>query len=179
MGAGIRRRVGWIVAVALVELLVISIATVRLFVRPDTGMPARVDAIVVLGGDGYRVDLGLDLARAGRTRYLVLSRGLPWIQPGLCGLHYYDATVLCFQPDPATTQGEAEYAAQLARQRGWRTLALITTPDQAWRARLRFERCFAGPVYAVTTPLPGSEWPYAIAYQWAATVKAEVFNQGC
>ena len=179
MGGRIRRRVRWILAIAAIELLIVGGVSARLFIWPDTGMPGRVDAIFVLGGDGYRVDLGLDLAREGRTRYLVLSRGLPWIQPGLCGLHYYDATVLCFQPAPDTTQGEAEYAARLAHQRGWRTLAVITTPDQAWRARLRFQRCFAGPVYSMTTALPGGEWPYAIAYQWAAAVKAETINRGC
>ena len=40
-------------------------------------MPAHVDAIVVLGGPGGRLDYALRLANEYRTSHLVLSRGLP------------------------------------------------------------------------------------------------------
>jgi uncharacterized SAM-binding protein YcdF (DUF218 family) len=154
-------------------------ATARLFVWPRTGMPVHVDAIVVLGGQGSRLDYGLRLANQNRARFLVLSEGLPWIPPRECGRQFPTLTVLCFRPSPDTTQGEAEYAARLARQYGWRSLVLITTPDQTWRAELRFRRCFPGVVYGITTALPPRQWPYAIAYQWAATAKAEVTTRSC
>jgi uncharacterized SAM-binding protein YcdF (DUF218 family) len=80
---------------------------------------------------------------------------------------------------PDTTQGEAEGTARLAREYGFRSIVLVTTPDQTWRAKLRFGRCYRGKIFAVTTPLPLSQWPYQIAYQWGATVKAEVVNRGC
>jgi uncharacterized SAM-binding protein YcdF (DUF218 family) len=153
--------------------------TARLFVWPPTGMPAHVDAIVVLGGEGSRLDLGEQLAAERRAHLLVLSKGLPWIRPGLCEQHSAALTVICFQADPATTQGEARYTARLAKQHGWRSLVLVTTPDQTWRAELRFQRCFSGDVYGVTTPLPKTQWPYAIAYQWVASVKAVVVNRSC
>jgi len=87
--------------------------------------------------------------------------------------------VLCFFPNPETTQGEAEGTARLARQYGFRSIVLVTSPDQTWRAELRFRRCYGGKIYAVTTPLSMRQWPYAIAYQWAATVQAELVNRGC
>ena len=162
----------------LILFAVFCAATARLFVWPTTGMPARVDAIVVPGGQGNRLGKALTLANQGRARYLVLSEGMS-IPPSLCGTHVGTATVICFQPTPDTTQGEAEATARLAKQYGWRSIVLVTTPDQTWRAELRFRRCYGGKIYAVTTPLPAHKWPFMIAYQWAATVKAELVNRSC
>ncbi len=153
--------------------------TARLFVWPSTGMPEHVDAIVVLGGQGDRLDLGERLANQNRSRFLVLSQGLPWIPPGLCGHRFPVLRVICFQPDPDTTQGEAEYTSRLAKQYGWHSLVLVTTPDQIWRAELRFRRCFTGNVYGVTTSLPAGQWPYAVGYQWLATAKAVLAGTSC
>ena len=152
--------------------------TARLFIFPATGMPSRVDAIVVLGGAGSRLDAALKLAQQDRARYLVLSEGEPVPWP-LCGHHVDRAAVICFRPVPDTTQGEAESTARLAGRFGWHSIALLTTPDQAWRARLRFRRCYSGNIYSSTTPLPLHLWPRMIAYQWAATAKAELINRGC
>lgn len=167
---------------ALLALLVLFAlfggATVRLFIFPVTGMPARVDAIVVPGGPGDRLAAALRLARQDRARYLVLSEG-GYVPPRLCGTRVGSETVLCFRPDPDTTQGEAEATARLGRRHGWHSVVLLTTPDQTWRAELRFRRCYSGSVYGVTTPLPWHLWPYMIAYQWAATAKAELVNRGC
>jgi uncharacterized SAM-binding protein YcdF (DUF218 family) len=141
-------------------------------------MPARVDAIVVPGGPGSRIDTAERLARQGRARYLVISES-QYVPPNLCGTYVGTASVICFRPAPATTQGEAEAAARLARQYGWHSVVLVTTPDQTWRAELRFRRCYGGSVYGVTTPLPPHLWPFQIGYQWAATVKAELVNRSC
>jgi len=172
---------GWRVTavVILVPLMVFCALSARLFVFPAMGMPARVDAIVVLGGGGDRLDRGVRLALEDRAPYLVLSDGLPWLPPGICAQHVGSATVICFGPDPGTTQGEAEGAARLAKRYGWRSMVLVTTRDQVWRAHLRFQRCYAGAIYGLGEPLAWSRWPYAIAYQWASTVKAELFQRGC
>lgn len=167
---------------ALIALLVLAAlffaATARLFIWPSTGMPVRVDAIVVPGGSGNRIAAAITLAEEGRARYLVLSEGEP-VPTKLCGAHVGAAAVLCFMPSPDTTQGEAEGTARLAKEYGFRSVVLVTTPDQTWRAELRFGRCYSGKLYAVTTPLPKYLWPLMIAYQWAATFKAEVVNRGC
>lgn len=41
------------------------------------------------------------------------------------------------------------------------------------------ERCFTGHVYVMTAPIPWHMWPYQLAYEWAATVKALVVNRSC
>ncbi len=177
----IRRRLWRSVAMTVaVMLIVFCTASADLFVWPAEGMPAHVDAIVVLGGPGNRLDKGLQLAHQGRAPFLVVSAGVwPEPAPSLCALHDKILTVICFQPEPGTTQGEAEFIGRLARRYEWKSVVLVTTPDQDTRARLRFARCFAGGLYVVTTPLPASAWPHQIAYQWAATFKALVLNPSC
>ena len=175
----LRRR--WrVIAVMLLTLIVLFCGvTLRLFVLPTTGMPARVNAIVVLGGPGNRLGLGLQLAQQGRAPYLLLSEGLPSVPAGLCGQDRGLFTVICWNPDPANTKGEAKFVGRMARQYHWASVVLVTTPDQAWRAALYLRRCYAGKIYSMTTPLTWTQWPYKIAYQWGATMKAETLQRGC
>lgn len=173
------RRSRWISVSVLVLFVAFCVISAHLFVWPSTGMPARVDAIVVLGGPGDRVGYGMQLAREDRARYLVFSKDLWVLPPGICTRHVGPATVLCFQPDPNTTQGEAEGTARLAKQYGWQSLAVVTTRDQAWRARLWFGRCYSGQIYSVTAPVSWFHVPSAILYEWGATIKAEFFNRSC
>jgi len=176
------RRLRRAILAALAVLLVLFCAvTARLFIWPTTGMPARVDAIVVLGGPQaqQRLDLGLRLAGEGKARYVLVSEG--WINPtpSLCEAHHASFTVICWNPVPGTTQGEAEFVGQITRQHGWHSVVLVTTPDQAWRAQLRVSRCYTGQIYSMTTPLPLNQWPYQLVYQWGAGIRAELFQRGC
>jgi hypothetical protein len=41
------------------------------------------------------------------------------------------------------------------------------------------ERCFSGQVYVMTAPVPLRDWPYEIAYEWGATIKALTVNRSC
>ena len=184
-----RRRVGrfrmrrrWrVIAVTLLTLIVLFCGvTVPMFVLPTTGMPARVNAIVVLGGPGNRLGLGLQLAQQGHAPYLLVSNGLPFIlSAALCKPDHGSFTVICWNPNPGNTKGEAEFVGRIARQYHWTSVALVTTPDQAWRAALYVRRCYTGKVYSMTTPLNWTQWPYMIAYQWGATIKAETLQRGC
>lgn len=173
------RRVQLILGAASVLFAAFCVLSALLFVFPATGMPARVDAIVVLGGNGDRLDGGVQLAHEDKASYLVLSRGLPWIPPGLCSGHVGPAKVICLRPNPDTTQGEAEGVSRIAKQHGWTSLVLVTTQDQVWRAHLRFQRCFEGKIYAVAVPVQWYDWPDAIIHQWAGTAKAEINQRGC
>jgi uncharacterized SAM-binding protein YcdF (DUF218 family) len=178
----LRARMLWrrIALVLLVLVVLFSGVTVRLFVWPTTGMPARVDAVVALGGPGDRLGLGLRLAQQGRAHYLLVSEGLPVdLSPSLCKPDHGSFTVICWNPIPGNTKGEAEFVGRLAQQHHWTSVALVTTPDQAWRAVLYVRRCYPGKIYSMTTPLGWSQWPYQIAYQWGATIKAETTQRGC
>jgi uncharacterized SAM-binding protein YcdF (DUF218 family) len=176
-----RQRWRRIAVVLLALFLLFCGATVRLFVLPPTtAMPARVDAIAVLGGPGDRLGLGFQLAQQGRAPYLLLSNGFTANLPAsMCVPDHGSFTVICWNPDPGNTRGEAEFIGRTARQHHWTSIALVTTPDQAWRAAVEVRRCYAGKIYSMTTPLSWSQWPYEIMYQWGSTIKSETMQRSC
>jgi hypothetical protein len=87
--------------------------------------------------------------------------------------------LICFDPNPGTTRGEAEFVGRLAQRYHWTSIVLVATRGQDTRARIITGRCFSGPVYLVTASLPWDDWPYQLAYQWAALVKALVLDRAC
>ena len=161
-----------------VALLVICAATAQLFIWPDQGMPSRVDAIVMLDSPGHPLNVALRLAEQHRASFLVISQGTP-VSRDPCPGRVPGVTLICFNPTPPTTQGEAEFVGRLAKKYHWQSIAVVAITPQDSRARLRVERCFPGQVYVVTAPIRLSTWPYQIAYEWAALVKALVFQRGC
>jgi uncharacterized SAM-binding protein YcdF (DUF218 family) len=166
---------------AAVAAALFVVVTARLFVFPDQGMPRHVDAVVVFDGPGNsgRLTTAVRLATEHRAPTLVVSEGTIQSQIGGCPAPIRGVKVICFNPSPATTQGEAEFAGRLARQHHWKSIALVTVPPQDNRARLRMSRCFPGEIYVVTAPLSAVRWSYQIAYESAAMVKALFFQRGC
>jgi hypothetical protein len=174
----IRRR--YIVVALLVVLAGFCLATARWFVWPRHGMPARVDAIVMLNGPGDRLDTALALAWAHRAPMIAISRGSRyWGHGSVCAPKMPRVKVICFDPDPATTRGEAEFTGLLARRYRWHSIVLVAVAPQDSNARLRVGRCFKGKIYVINTPLPAAEWPETVAYEWAATIKALFLQRSC
>ena len=164
--------------VAIVLIMVFSVATARMLLWPAQGMPARVSAIVMLAGPGDRLPLALRLAQERRAPMLVVSRG--WRgYGGPCARATPGVTVICFEPDPGDTRGEAEFVGQLAHRYHWRSVVLVSLREQDTRARIRVQRCFGGQVYVMTVPPPWYDWPYQIAYEWGALFKALVLQRAC
>lgn len=177
---GRRRHRRYIVFALLFILAGLGVATARLFVWPQQGMPARVDAIVMLNGPGDRLHAALDLAWAHRAPMIAISRGSRyWGHGSSCGPKIPGVKVICFDPRPATTRGEAEFAGRLARRYRWHSIVLVAITPQDTLARIRVGRCFPGQVYVVNAPLPASKWPGAVAYEWGSTIKGLLFQRSC
>lgn len=175
-GAGYIRAA--VVGCAIV-LALLAVLTARVFVFPDLQpLPARADAIVELAGPGdeNRDRVALDLARDQEAPVLVQST---LASDTACLPPVAGVRLICFHPEPATTRGEARYIGALAARRNWRSVILVTTPDQAWRAHLRVARCFPGDVYVATAHLPPWDWLRQIPYQWLASVKALTIERSC
>ncbi len=170
-----RRRVFAALAAVIVAF---GLVTARLLVWPALGMPARVSAIVMLAGPGNRLPVALELAREHRAPVLVVSRGWQGYG-GPCPAPVPGVKLICFDPDPGTTRGEAEALGKMARQFGWRSVVLVTTRPQDTRARVMAERCFGGSTYVVTAAFPATSWPYQIVYGWGALFKALVLARTC
>lgn len=159
-------------------------ASLRLFVFPPVDDLRPVDAIVMLGGGGDRGPRAVDLADAGWSDTIVFASAYDeatatWAtrpcNPGLNDLH---AEVVCFHPEPATTRGEVRAVVALADENGWDQILVVASDDQITRARLLFDRCWAG-----SALFPGGVrhpwWPVRIGYEWGATIKALTIRRSC
>ena len=135
-------------AVAALVLVALVIVNLQLFVRPSTDEVGHADAVVVLaGGDGERLDHGLELMSDGVAPTLVASTG----PNRLCNAdpdRSYE--VICFLPDPSNTRGEVEEIADLAREHGWERLVLVTSTYHATPRRAAARPLLPGHGHGVT-----------------------------
>ena len=174
----ISRRWRWIFINALALVVALGVVSARLFVWPAEGMPARVDAIVMLAGPGDRLPVALRLAREHKAPVLVVSRG--WLgYGGPCPSPTPGVKLICYDPNPGNTRGEAEYVGRLAERYHWRSMVLVTSRAQDTRARIRMQRCYGGSIYVITASLPLSSVPYQVAYEWGALFKSLVLQTAC
>jgi uncharacterized SAM-binding protein YcdF (DUF218 family) len=168
------RRIIFLVIAALLALFLILTAV--LFVWPATNAPRRSDAIVVLGGSGPRIQKGVALARAGYAPDLVISG------PDASSCHWaiHNVKVICFQPNPPTTQGEARAVAALAKEHNWHQIIVVSGIPQTTRARIRFNRCTDRTLlFDPASPGGLGEWIHNVLYEWGALIKALTLQRGC
>jgi hypothetical protein len=167
-----------VMSAALALILTFAAMTALLLVWPPQGMTARVSAIVMLSGPGVRLPVALQLADDHRAPVLVVSQGYEGYGSP-CPPPPQGVQLICFDPVPPTTRGEAEYIGRLATKYHWTSIVVVTSRPQAIRARMLVERCFTGATYSATGPLPMRSWPYQIAYGWAALAKALLMDRTC
>jgi hypothetical protein len=123
----------------------------------DTAHPA--DALVVFaGGRGERLSKALVLVQQVAP-VLVISNGRAarWQAANQLCASRQRFEVLCPQPDPDTTRGEARMVRDLAARRGWRSVVVVTSTYHARRAQLLLGRCFDGQLQIVAAP-PHEQW---------------------
>ncbi len=175
-----RRWLGTTVLVMILVLLVlIPLATARLFIWPPTDHPTVADAVVALGGDTgeLRAKEAINLARSGYAPVAVISLG--GTKPVPCPHPPAHVSVICFRADPLDTRGEAEFVSRLVAKRHWNRIIVVSERSQATRARLLFERCT--PVHLEMVPVqdPRNNLPFDVVYEWGALAKALVIEPTC
>jgi len=165
-------------AVGVFVLVLLFAATARLFLWPPTDAPAKVDAIVALGGDPgqRRAHVAIKLAEAGFAPVAVISLGGYRVP---CPAAPRRVRVICFHPNPVDTRGEAEYAGRLAARNRWTRLIVVAERSQATRARLLFKRCTAAHLLIVPVEDRLSHLPLDVVYEWGALFKALVLKTSC
>jgi hypothetical protein len=114
---------------------------------------------VMLDGPGHAPNVALRLAAQHRAPFLVVSQGTPASRDP-CPRPVAGVTLICFNPTPPTTPGEAEFIGRLAKKYHWQSIAVVALTPQDSRARLRVERCSRAFVYVVSAPITLSSWPY-------------------
>ena len=107
----------WGVVLLLVLAVLFVAATARLFLWPPTDNPAKVDAILALGGDPgqNRAKEGVALAEAGYAPVVMVSLGGYPRDP--CPTAKAPVQVICFRANPLNTRGEVEFATRLAKEK--------------------------------------------------------------
>nr|MDT0664880.1 YdcF family protein [Micromonospora sp. DSM 115978] len=114
-----------LVAGGLLLSSALGVFTARYLVWPPLAPPGPADAIIMMAGSPGRLERAVALANAGYAPVIVVSTPVstelgcpdPAIVPGI--------EMICFTPEPRTTQGEAQFAAQLAQRRGWNSLLVV------------------------------------------------------
>jgi uncharacterized SAM-binding protein YcdF (DUF218 family) len=174
------------IAVGLGALLVAWIvATAFLFVWPQTDPPGHANAVVVLaGGRNWRLDPALKLVRDGVAPVLVISGvgfDRRWRKARFLCSHPHRGgfRVLCPNPDPYSTRGEARMIEGLARRYGWRKVDVVTSRYHVFRAGMLIRRCYHGRLAMIGASYPWQTAPLEYLAEWAKlTVQATVIR-GC
>jgi len=181
-----RRRGRRLLIVLVIAWLVFNLValglTARFFLWPQSDQPRRVDAVVVLSGDyGGRLPEGRRLIATSPDAVLVHA-GTP-DGPGakeLCA-GGSPLKVICLQPEPDSTRAEARAVGQLAKQRGWHTIAVVTSTYHTTRAALLFRRCFQGQVHmvAIVDHISPSLRLRQVVHEWEGSLYALVVARSC
>lgn len=166
-----RRTARWVVGGALLLALLVGVLAVPLTVVPETvAAPSESDVVVVLaGGRGERLATAQDLMDrqiGAPGPLLAISNGHApeWPQANeLCGTAARDYSVVCFEPEPQTTGGEARAVAEMAQALGADRVAIVTSTYHATRARMLTERCLPDGVELEVVGAPArGDLPYKV-----------------
>ena len=180
----------WLLIVLLVAVDTVAIfaaATYKLFVDPHIDPVQRSDAVVVIAGGPLRLQKGIELAQEGIAPLLIVSNPHGrWAYkeeaPHLCDGHgaRRPFKVICFDPKPESTQGEARAVKRIAAARQLRSVIVVPSYFHVSRARLEMRRCYHGHLAVIGTPL-NNPWkePFYVAMEWPKLVYAETLNRGC
>lgn len=183
------KRLHKFVAFLVVWALLWATAGFFLLVIPATDVPKQADVLFVLAPAGDRVKqaellMDQDLADTLAISIPLGHEGNP--NPAICN-ERRTYRVVCFSPDPVTTQGEARALRSLSLEYGWKTANVLTMQSHISRARVIIMRCYKEdlrmiaqwqelPVVSLSNPK--RSWAYRFAYETAAFVKVAT-NQGC
>lgn len=165
------RRAG---GLALAGLLGWALLGLPFFVFPAAdAVPNHADVVLVLGPPvPPRVAIAERLLARGTVDTALISVPYDVVPPELqavCARPH----VICADPDPRTTRGEAAMLRRYAVEHDWRSAIVTTMPAQIARARSIIAGCYPGSLSMVPDGEgPAGGWPYQYAYQTAATVKS-------
>lgn len=163
-----RKKTVIIAAGLLLALFLVWLLTAyQLFYNLHPAAPKQADAVVMLGGASNERMLDAMMIRFDlKAPYLVLSntdtKGNASADE-YCRNHsnktvYPD--VICFDPKPMDTRGEAVALAQLAKEYQWKNMIVVTSTYHIKRAGLLMEQCVDSNVTMMSTT------PQFNAWQW-------------
>lgn len=191
-----QRRRRRLVAIVSLLVVIIAIAGIPVYVNPRTDPLRKADAIIILGGHGYRKGYGFFLYQQGWAPNVVIANSTsgPQLSPDAMWIDKWcksttwgsdvlpepepwpTSTKFCPNADPPTTLGEARALRSLAAEHGWHSVIVVTFRPHIARARMIFERCFEGDVIMEASPVSMTltDWVYEYVNQTIGLVKTLV-----
>lgn len=166
-------------------VIVWAIAGIFLYVAPPDDEPANADVLFVLGPPDRRIGYAEELMQQGYAPTLAVSSPVGKdgrYEAAICTAHR-SYRIICFNPDPFTTQGEARALKDLSNKYGWKSANVLTAQFHVTRSRVLIGRCYTGGLHMVADrrglPLfsasnPTYSWAYQYVYQTAAFVKVAI-----
>lgn len=169
------RRKGALFLPALVLVLVALAARwwlplFAVFLIVEDPMPSQpADAIVPLAGGVERIEYAADLYEQGVAEWFVTTN-MPLEAPGIrTPYSALAAREAVWQEVPhqdiiqittviSTTYQEVHVLRQLAEQREWRSLVVVTSPSHTRRARMMLHHIFAGQDIQITVRPVADHW---------------------
>jgi hypothetical protein len=146
-------------------------------------LPEESDAVFVLAPilSTGRLEYAESLMPEGNGTTLVVSvpDGSDESSSDICHANR-SYQIICFSPDPVSTQGEARAIQRLSEEYGWHNITVVTNDFHVTRARTMIERCYSYQLNmeAVRGDRSLTGWAYRFVYESAALVKAAVLF-GC
>ncbi|MGM7777345.1 YdcF family protein [Arthrobacter sp. KNU-44] len=168
-----------------VLVMVWAIAGIFLYVAPPADEPQHADVLFVLGPPDQRIGYAEQLMQQGYSPTLAVSSPIGKdgkFEASICTAQR-PYQIICFNPDPFTTQGEARALKNLSDHYGWKSANVLTVQFHMTRARVILSRCYGGELHMIahhrSLPLvslssPTSSWAYQYLYQTAAFVKVAI-----
>ena len=169
--------------IVLLAAIAYAVGAVVFLLRPDDGLPASADAVVVLAGDESRLPVALSLVRDGIAPVLVVSEdqsGDDQARDALCREGKLEGVELvCRAASPYSTRGEARLVASLADRRGWKRLVVVTSRYHLFRAERLFRRCTDAELVMRGSPESVADNLLSIPRELAKVGLAETIRRGC
>ncbi|GAB3278841.1 YdcF family protein [Kineosporia babensis] len=173
---------------ALVFALVVGIGGGRLYSFPQVDTlqsDDRIDAVLALGGRTETAYYAVGLAEQGIAPVVLVSNPYPQDEAfqgihDLCASRPTTYELICFDPDPRTTRGEARELGRLATERGWDDVAVVAAKYHVSRTRTIVKRCYSGRLHMVAPEMSirPLNWTYQYVRQTLGYAKVAV-QQGC
>lgn len=168
-----RRILRTLAGLTVVGLVVWAVVAVKAFRYPQVDPLTETDAYYVLhsGGGVNALNRYWEWLPDGKPLLVSVPDDELDRYANVCGRETLNAT--CMAPDPESTQGEARNLGMIARERGWRSVTVISQRSHMTRARILMERCYDGEIRMyprdVDRGLIGSA--QVLVYESAAMVK--------
>jgi uncharacterized SAM-binding protein YcdF (DUF218 family) len=165
---------------AAIVLAVAYAIGIPLFLDRDDAVPARADAIVALSGSDRPLPAAQALFASGVAPTLVVStdRSRPdKSRATLCKKP--PKGVVCIRPGQLSTFDEARLVNDLANRNHWRSIVLVSSQYQIYRATRIFERCVDAQVAGDGVDEPWWRNAIAVPLEWIKLGISETVRRRC